>query len=659
MKRALISLALAWAVAFIVNAQILGDLDGDGKVTVADITDLISTYLEQQEAALHPQRQPRAVLLDVTFGARENELSTRNVYSADYMLELAGVPFVTTASLTDAIETGGVIVLSSEVGNSTFSEAQYDSLRRWVEAGGVLVSQAPLAVSGSSAVHTACRQLYGIEKAASGKNRYQLVWAPSHWADKELEYIDTDEERVTSLGRGKRLSGESIKTYAYTLTEDSATQVLAHYETGENAVVRRSLGRGAVYTFGFRWRDIIQRSQLNKDFEAQRSTSNAYEPSADVVPLFIRSVCAKHRKVSVWKFTIPDGYESLIIPTHDCDSRTAYDSMFYMSEYERALKLKAHYFLTVHYFRDAGYLSAFYDDVTMPKARLLLADGHTVGSHSVCHFPDFSQTDRFPMTVTTREAYAAVAHHEKDSTATGTTTGGSTWVEVVMSKQIIENDLQNQVRSFRTGHLCLNKNIPEAEQMGGYSFASCYSAGDVLSEFPFRERLGNDWSGDFNGVLQMPLHISDVISSSPINAENWMEKPAMWHAVQSKLQGNYAPAILLIHPNRSWKMEAEKMLVEMTDRNRVGLYNFEDFGDFWNFRRTVDFDFGYSAEQSLLEIRLTEPVDAVRLQHLCFAVDVESGTEPFTEIRLLDADGRVLADGTAKPLTETRWLIQF
>jgi len=478
-------------------------------------------------------------------------------------------------------------------------------------------------------------------------------------ADKELEYIDEDEERVTSLGRGNTLDGESIKTYGYTLAADTAAEVLAHFETGENAVIRRNIGHGRVYVFGFLWRDIIQRSQLNKDFAAQRNSSNAFEPSADVVPLFLRSAFARQQKVCVWKFTIPDGYESLIIPTHDCDSRTAYDSMYYMSEYERDLKVKSHFFLTVHYFRDAGYLSAFYDDITKEKARQLLADGHTVGSHSVCHFPDFSQTERFPLTVVTMDEYAAVAHHVADSTEDGTTTGGSTWAEVVLSKQIIEDDLQNTVRSFRTGHLCMNKNIPVAEQEAGYHFASCYGAGDVLSEFPFRERLGNDWSGEFNGVLQMPLHISDVISSSPISADNWMEKPAMWHAVQGKLQGNYAPAILLIHPNRKWKMEAEKLLVDMTDTNRVGLYNFEDFGDFWNRRRALQFDYSYDEERSLVKILLTEGESVEDLQHMAFAIDMDTDAASVSQVDVVDAAGNVVAKGTVKPISPHRLLVWF
>ena len=597
----------------------------------------------------------KVCVLDITNRISELEASSRNVYSAEYMVELAGLPYFTTTSLSDAMQKSTMILLSSEVKKSAFTADELNSLSQWVDKGGILVSPAASVVNNSTADATAAKNLFGVASSSKNKARYQLIWSADHYDDKELEYIDEPEERTTSLGRGKNLTGESINSFAYTLLNDADTEVLANFDDNTNAVIRRSLGKGKVYLFGYLWRDVIQRSQLNKDFEAQRKPSNAFEPSADVTPLFLRSAFTRNQRVSVWKFTIPDGFQSLIIPTHDCDSRTAYDSMFYMSEYERDLRLKAHYFLTAHYFRDPGYLSAFYDGITKEKARQLLTDGHTVGSHSICHFPDFSMGDRFPMDVVTMEEYAKVAHHEADGSDVGITTGGSTWAEVVLSKQIIANDLGNNVRSFRTGHLCMNNNIPGAEQEAGYEFSSCFAAGDVLSEFPFRERLGKTWNGDFNGVLVMPLHISDVISASPINEENWSQKSAMWHIIQGKLQGNYAPAILLIHPNRRWKMLAEELFVNMTDLTKVGLYNFEDWGDFWNARRELDFDYFYNESDGTLDINLNNTDQTV--DHLRFAIDQTSVSDEVQDIRIFNSEGKQIAYGEVEPIADNRLLI--
>lgn len=601
--------------------------------------------------------EKRAYILDISSNNNENETETRNVYSAEYMLEIAGISYSVTTSLTEALSKSDMIILSSELNGGSFELKQLDSIESWVQSGGMLVTPAITLVNNDTQTAEKARRLFGIKESNRRKDRYRVVWNKEHINEKELEYMDEPEELEWSVGRGKKHTGESIKTYGYTV-DSSIVDILATFDQSDTvAVIRRELGNGTIYSFGMLWRDIIQRPQLNKDFEAQRITSNAFEPSADMAPFFLRSAYAKSRDgVSVWKYTLPDGYESLIIPTHDCDSRTAYDSLFYLSEYENSIGVKAHYFCTVHYFRDQGYMSAFYDDNAIIQLRHVLSDGHTIGSHSICHFPDFNKTDRFSMDSVGVEEYATIAHHDKEG---GITTGGSTWAEVVLSKRILEKDLGNSVRSFRSGHLCMNKDIPLAEQMAGFEFASCYYAGNMLSEFPFRERIGNAWDGDFNGVLEMPLVLSDVFNNNPINENNWPEKAEMWDTVVNKLRGNYAPTILLIHPNRKWKMEVEKKLFEITDLSRTGVYNFEDYGDFWNIRRDIDFDYAFDSESSILEIHLTNDTQKESLKHVCFGVDLKDNIPVPRSIRLVNSEGIIIATGISKQLTPTRILALF
>lgn len=64
----------------------------------------------------------------------------------------------------------------------------------------------------------------------------------------------------------------------------------------------------------------------------------------------------------------------------------------------------------------------------------------------------------------------------------------------------------------------------------------------------------------------MPLHFSDVINNSPMDETHWHEKLDIWLKILNKLTGNYALALLLIHPNREWKILAEKLLVDRMDR---------------------------------------------------------------------------------------------
>lgn len=380
---------------------------------------------------------------------------------------------------------------------------------------------------------------------------------------------------------------------------------------------------------------MIQRPQLNKDFSAQRAYSNAFEPTADMFPLFVRATYCKHSPVAVWKSTIPDGYRTVLIPTHDCDSRTAYDAMHFMAEYEQSIGLSGQYFLTTHYYRDSPYLSAFYDQPSVEKSRQLLQLGQTIGSHSICHFPDFNKTDRFPLTEYTRQTYHATHNLE-----TGITTDGSTWAEIVLSKHILEEDLGCTVKSFRSGHLCVNKNFPQALEMGEYGFSSCYGAGDVLTCFPYLERIGNEWVGRQSTVLQMPLHFSDVLYDDPMTEDNWHEKPARWLRLMEKLQGNFAPSMLLIHPNREWKMLSEKMLVEHMDRTTMGIYNFEDYGHFWLQRRQLQHTFAHNQAHDKIVIRATR-AEFDANPHLSFVIHTATAQPP-RQVVLIDEHSMAL-----------------
>lgn len=330
--------------------------------------------------------------------------------------------------------------------------------------------------------------------------------------------------------------------------------------------------------------------------------------------------------------------------------------MHYMGDYEKSLGLQGHYFFTTHYYSDKqnfghSYLSDFYNDETIPKAAALIADGHTAGSHSVCHFPDFNlcrNTD-----IVTREEYA-----QRATCVDGKSTGASTWAEMVLSKQIIEEDLHNNVRSFRSGHLCVNPDFNKILETGEYEFASCYTAGDLLSQFPFFGRIDNEWAGRQSSVLQMPLHISDVYKNKNGNEsltdDNWHTHPAVseWSEAMRKLRGNYASAILLIHPNREWKMTLQKRLVDGLDLTQVGLYNFEAYGDFWKKRVATDFQYSYNATtRSVIVVTDLATVDH---QKLTFAVDCDSPVESAVIYNNDFSDSRKCE---LKPIANNRYLL--
>ncbi len=566
--------------------------------------------------------QPGITLLDMTSRVAdeyENDgYYSRQLYSAQYICDIAGNPYSVTSNLAEAMK-GKVLLLSSGITKSTFSAGELQALINWCKAGGVLIS--PAIRDASSATSPLLSELFGIDANSItpfSKARTLINWNPEYAAEQELSYFDENEEKETSIG--------SVKSFAIPAT---TAVTLAKFSDETTAVSRNALGKGYAYLVGLLWRDVIQRNQLNKDADASRSYNNKFEPSADVWAFFLRSVYAKASGVSAWKFTVPAGYLQVLVPTHDCDSRTAYDAMHFMSEYEKSVGLKGHYFLTTHYYSDKdnfghSYLSAFYNDETIPKAAKLLADGHTVGSHSVCHFPDFNKCRNTD--IVTPEEYALRA-----TCVDGKSTGASTWAEIVMSKQLIERDLHNSVKSFRSGHLCVNLDFNKTLETGEYEFSSCYTGGDLLSEFPFFGRIDNEWTGELSTVLQMPLHISDVYNNKPgyegLNDKNWETHVAVseWIEAMRKLRGNYASAILLIHPNREWKMSLQKRLTESLDLRQVGLYNFEDYGRFWKKRFTTNFQYCYVPDTKQLII--VTNLSAIDNEKLTFAIDCDKDVE--------------------------------
>lgn len=588
-------------------------------------------------------------VLDISGRNGESDTSgdwSRGLYSATYMCDIAGYDYRVTSDLQEAMEED-LILFSTCITKKSFSRDEWESIQKWVNDGGILLSPALRAVDSASADIVA--GLFGVDTSMNivkSNERTIINWNPDHFDDTELEYIDEDHERATSIGQVK----------SFSLAADGC-DVLAHFDDGSPAVGRKFCGKGKTYIVPVAWRDVIQRNQLNKDQKSSREYNNGFEPSSDVWALFLRSIYASSKDISVWKFTVPGGYTQLLVPTHDCDSRTAYDEMHFMADYEKSLGFRGHYFLTVHYFSDKvnfghSYLSDFYNSETIPKAAALLADGHTVGSHSICHFPDFNKTDN--VDVVTRDEYAFRATCED-----GVSTGASTWAEIVMSKQILQEDLGNNVRSFRSGHLCVNKDFHAMLREGDYSFQSCYTGGDLLSEFPFFGRFDNQWEGEQSNVLTMQLHISDVYNNKdgviPLNDDTWNTHPAPddWFKAMQKLRGNYASAVLLIHPNREWKMTLQKRLIDQLDLNEVGLYNFEDYGDFWLSRLRNDFSYDYDASNGVLTI--TTDTQSMIYDKLTYAVEVYG--DGFEKAVVKDADGKHTFDADLKQLSDHRYLV--
>jgi ATP/ADP translocase len=57
---------------------------------------------------------------------------------------------------------------------------------------------------------------------------------------------------------------------------------------------KNNYGTGYAYNFGISLKEIIFRNQVNKDHDAEREYTNAFEPTTDVLFLLIRAIYTSH-----------------------------------------------------------------------------------------------------------------------------------------------------------------------------------------------------------------------------------------------------------------------------------------------------------------------------------------------------------------------------
>ncbi len=510
-------------------------------------------------------QQRKVALLDLS--TRNVEANTSRFRSSQWLLNTAGVEYATTTSLTTAL-TYPVIFFSPVVKSTTFNSAERTSITNYVNNGGVIIC--------SSMQASTLFSLCGVSAVQSSDTRkyFNSNTASLPWLFERIS--ESDETSIRFLGTS---SGYSCTSRSYTLNGGTS---LAKYEDNKSAFVYKATGQGHVYTFGIDLRDVVLRFQIDDDGNAQEVYSNSFEPGSDVFMMLVQNIIRHHIAKTVRIHTSPYCSSSSIMITHDYDSRTCQDTSRFFVDMEYARGVKAMYNITTSYYSN-GLISGFYT-TSYPAIQYILSHGHTLGSHSVSHLSDFETDSRWPLGV---QGLTPSTYHPLWSTTSRTTTGGSTYGEVEVSRNLLETDHGVVIKTYRTGELLYNKSLAYALAQTGYKFNSSWSANDVLTNFPFYAVDGKKYSGAQQTVLEIPMTISDVWSPS-ISSTNYPEKVAVWASVTRKNDANNAPTVLLIHPNRQFKVIAEEMYLDSLPESAL-ILTMDEFGEFWQERDTLDF----------------------------------------------------------------------
>lgn len=527
--------------------------------------------------------QKSIAVLDLT--ERNNESNDARLFSVEHMAKVTGIPFVITDDLSEAVNYG-MILSSSLFSNNAFSAEEISQLESYVNEGGVLVAP--------RIQEEDLFPLFGIESYENSNSRYAIHW-DSTLSDASLKYIDETEERTLSLGRS---TYDAIyKTLGYTTT---TARTLASFTDGMAAVTKNDFGEGAAISIGVSWKEVILRNQLNRDFEAQRISSNGFEPTSDVWPLFIRALFMEHHPYTVWKNTSPGNSEATLMITHDIDSQTGMDTLRVFVDYEMQENIEATYNITVRYFDDE--LMGPYYVGGQSTMEYILNRGHNIGSHSVGHFFDFADSDIFPIGSPGNTQANYLPFNDGDIT-----TGGTVYGECEVSRNALEEDNPGlEIRTFRAGHLAYPEYLVNVLDELGYQFNSSYSASDVLNNFPFQNKKDRSFSGERSNIYEFPVTISDVFHDDPISAENINSKADTWLEITRKNKANGAPTVLLIHPNRHYKLDGLAYYLNRAPA-KLAMMEMQKFGDFWLAREAQEFTTVMNNGQ--LTIRLTSPLD--------------------------------------------------
>ncbi len=91
-------------------------------------------------------------------------------------------------------------------------------------------------------------------------------------------------------------------------------------------------------------------------------------------------------------------------------------------------------------------------------------------------------------------------------------------------------------------------------------------------------------------ILEMGLAISDVFGTDgiPIDEFNWMDKAEIWTTVTEQYANNNSFTNILVHPNRSYKVDALEYLLDHMSKD---IYPMEltQYGEFWKEKNTIKF----------------------------------------------------------------------
>jgi hypothetical protein len=550
-------------------------------------------------AEKHPdpfQEFPEQFPLQVAVFWTLPDMHQENLLPLIHSLKEMGIPFFITHDLRQAVK-HRLLILYPIIDSHTFTQGQAERLTGFVRQGGVVFAQ--------NVFWGGLRDVFGFQEVKPSQERYHLVFAGN---DPVMKYLNRPQERETRLGSDRY--PHIFWSNGYVTSKGATT--LARFDDGSTALLTNKVGQGRVYLLGLSLRDVVLRSQDNRDFEAERHYANAFEPGADVWLLILRAWYETYASGWVRMTTMPDGRKSFVLLSHDVDWENSFVPGVEFARIEKANQAASTFFVQTKYVDDAN-SRAFLFEPNLGILRRLKSGGSTIGSHSVIHSRGF---DKFELG-SGRETYA---NYDPRGLGFDTASGATVFGEVRVSKSLLDGEISDQdTLFFRAGYLRVPASLPETLERSGYQFDSSFTADDVLSNFPYALPRGLGFDED-SAIYEFPVTIED--EESPGFAER---VPQAFEVIRANAE-NEAVNVLLIHSNESeQKAPAEEELLRQLPLD-IGKGDMLSFAKFWRARDRLTWTITpvSATGESVLQVHTEEPVRGVTFEFeraICAAWD--------------------------------------
>src|ERR1700730_5506665 len=515
-----------------------------------------------------------------------------------HTLREMGIPFFVTRDLDQALRHSLVIVYPT-VDGRTFNGDQVRQLNLHIFNGGSVLSFSVLAGT--------LKSVFGFRDLVPSRHRHRVTFDAS--SDPIEQYLNRPEEREVQLGNSKY--DEIFWTNGY--SSDGPSEVLAHFEDGTAAVLRKKLGTGTSYLFGLSLQDVVLRNQINHDYDAERHYVNAFEPGSDVWMLMLRAWYESMQPDAVRLGTIPGAQKSVLLLSHDVDWENSFDPALDFASMEEKHHVKSTFFIQTKYVSDANSVS-FFHGKDLADLKKIQSQGFSIGSHSVIHSRGFNKFELGTGTET-------FATYQPRGTGFDSATGANVFGENRVSQQLLDCELPGQQSVFfRAGHLRVPPTMPEALQRCGYLFDSSFTAPAVLTNFPYSLPLGLNFEED-SDILEFPVTFED--EQAP---RLDLRVPIILDVIRANAE-NEAINLILIHTNEAnYKLKAEDDLLNQLPQEVIAT-DVLSFANFWRAREHVKWTIksDQTGMGSRLKITTIEPIEGLTFEFRRYLKSVDGG----------------------------------